>query len=230
MKKLTRVIVLCLIGGFLIFAMITSTTKKAPLTDKIWNQGMTLGDVNARNYFIVYTDLMCPYCNLYAQEVYRNEEDFEKYLKDNSILYEVRVTDMLYESNGIEFSQTSAEAAYCADREGKFWDFYHIALVALEEDYYSRGIGNSKTAPRIEDMTEDYWINLGKKVGLSNSFESCVKNGESLEELTEKTMKAASYSAGLPSYKFNSYETSGFDPSWDFEIIKQMYDAGLKSV
>ena len=229
MKKLTRIIILSLIGGLLVFAMITNTTRKTPRSETVWNEGMTLGSMDAKNYFIVYTDLMCPYCNLYAQEVYRNEDEFEKYLADNDILYEVRVTDMLYESNGIEYSKTSAEAAYCADRDGKFWDFYHAALTAIENDYYSRGIGNSKTAPKISDMTEEYWLNIGREVGLSDSFETCLKNGESLEEVSEKTGKASDNAVGLPSYKFNSYETSGFDPTWDFELIKQMYDAGLKS-
>ena len=227
MKKLTRILILVLIGGLLVFAMITSTTKKTPLSEKVWSEGMTLGNMDAKNYFIVYTDLMCPYCNLYAQEVYHNESEFEKYLEENDILYEVRVTDMLYESNGIEHSRTSAEAAYCANREGKFWDFYHAALVALEEDYYKRGIGNSKTAPKIEDMTRDYWLNLGKKVDLGDSFETCFTNHEVISEVEEKTTKAASVSYGLPTFKFNDYETSGFDPTWDFDTIKEMFAAGL---
>ena len=163
MKKLPRILAIVLIGGILLAAMITSTTKKTPLSEKIWNEGMTLGSLEAKNYFIIYTDLMCPYCNLYAQEVYHNEEEFEKYLEENDVLYEVRVTDMLYESNDLKFSRVSAEGAYCANREGKFWDYYHAALTALEEDYYNRGIGNSKTAPRIEDMTRDYWKNIAKK-------------------------------------------------------------------
>ena len=228
MKKLPRILAIVLIGGILLAAMITSTTKKTPLSEKIWNEGMTLGSLEAKNYFIIYTDLMCPYCNLYAQEVYHNEEEFEKYLEENDVLYEVRVTDMLYESNDLKFSRVSAEGAYCANREGKFWDYYHAALTALEEDYYNRGIGNSKTAPRIEDMTRDYWKNIAKKAGIGGKFETCFDNGEALEEIDKNTAKASSVAYGLPSFVFNKYETSGFDPTWDFETIKEMYAAGLK--
>ena len=230
MKKLGRILVLILIGGAIVAAMITSTTRKTPLSEKIWNEGMTLGSLEAKNYFIVYTDLMCPYCNLYAQEVYHNEEEFEQYLAENNILYEVRVTDMLYDANGIEFSRVSAEGAYCANREGKFWDYYHTALVSLEEDYYKKGIGNSKTAPRIEDMTRDYWKNIAEKAGIGGNFEACFDNGEALEEIDKNTTKANSVAYGLPSFAFNKYETSGFDPSWDFSIIKELYEAGLKSL
>ena len=229
MKKLPRILGLVVVGGLLLLAIITSTTKTTPLSEKIWDERTTLGSLDAKNYFIVYTDLMCPYCNLYAQEVYHNESEFEQYLADNGILYEVRVTDMLYDANGIKHSQTSAEGAYCAKREGKFWEYYHAALTALEEDYYNKGIGNSKTAPKIEDMTRAYWLNLGKEIGLSESFETCFNNREALEEINKNTAKANSVAYGLPSFAFNKYETSGYDPTWDFSIIKEMYDAGLKS-
>ena len=229
MKKIGRIIVLVAVGGILLLAIITSTTRVTPPSEKVWNEGMTLGNKDGKNYFVVYTDLMCPYCNLYAQAVYKNENEFEQYLADNNILYELRVTDMLYEGNGIEFSRVSAEAAYCANREGKFWDYYHTALNSLEEDYYSKGIGNSKTAPKISDMTRDYWKNIARKAGISGNFDTCFDNGEALAEVVERTHKATAVSDGLPTFVFNKYINSGFDPSWDFAIIKQMYDAGLES-
>lgn len=230
MKKIGRVLILTLICGIIVVAIITSTTKTTPISEKIWYDGMTMGDTNAKNYFVVYTDLMCPYCNLYANEVYKNEKEFEQYLADNSILYEVRVTDMLYEGNGVEESRPAAEGAYCANREGKFWDYYHATLEAIEKDYYSRGIGDSKTSPKITDITREYWKKIAHSVGLGESFDTCYDNKETVAEISERTYKASTaLESGLPTFAFNKFVSGGYDPTWDFDTIKEMYDAGLKS-
>ena len=228
MKRTARIVILIAIIALIFVAIFTSTTKTVDISTTIWNTSMTLGDAEtATRHYIVYTDLMCPYCNYYARQTLSYEDELKDYLAQHKILYEVRVTDMLYEGSGIELSRPAAEAAYCAAREDKFWDFYHEAISSLFKDYYDKGIGSSKTAPKIEDMTRDYWADIGERVGLGEDFQNCYDGREAVSEIAENTYKASSLTNGLPYFDFNNFSTGGFDPSWDFATITEMYDAGL---
>lgn len=229
MKKIVRIIILVAVFGLIFVALITSSIKKPELSKEIWNNSMVLGDTeNAVRHYVVYTDLMCPYCNFYAKTIMDNEEEFNNYISDHKIAYEVRVTDMLYEGSGVEMSRPAAEGAYCAAKENRFWDYYHTAVNSLFENYYSKGLGNSKTAPKITGMSREYWKEIGKKSGLGENFEKCFNNKESLAEVSDNTMKASSTAAGMPFFVFGKYSTGGFDSAWGWSEVEQMFNAGLK--
>lgn len=230
MSKVVRTTILIVIIAAFFGLFIYSSTRPVDISGKIWNENMTQGDVkNATRHYIVYTDIMCPYCNYYARTIQDNDEEFQKYLADNKIAYEVRVTDMLYEGSGVELSRPAAEAAYCAANENRFWDFYHKAIEHLFKDYYEKGIGYSKTAPMITDMTRDYWKNIGTEIGLSEEFVKCYDNGEAVATILENTLKASNFASGLPYFTFGKFSTGGFDPSWEWEDVKKMMlDEGLK--
>ena len=229
MKKLARIAALALVFGLIFAAIISSSIKPADVVAKVWNSQMTLGDPEtAVRHYIVYTDLMCPYCNYYGRVIQENDAEFQKYLEDNKIAYEVRVTDMLYESSGIEMSLPAAEAAYCAAKENRFWDYYHAALDHSFTDYYEKGIGYAKTAPAISDMTLDYWKNIGTEIGLGDSFTSCFNAEDTRSEVRENTAKAGSTVSGLPYFTFGKFSTGGFDPSWEWDTVKSMLNQGLK--
>ncbi len=229
MKRIARIIAVVGVFVLIFAAIVMSNTKSVDVASEIWNDAMVLGDKeNAIRHYIVYTDLMCPYCNYYARAVQDNEEDFLKYLEDNKIAYEVRVTDMLYEGSGVEMSQPAAEAAYCSVKEDRFWDFYHAAVNHIFTDYYSKGIGYSKTAPVISDMKRDYWLKIGEEIGLGDDFKTCFNEGLAVEEVRENTAKAGSRISGLPYFTFGKFSTGGFDPSWEWDTVKSMFNQGLK--
>ncbi len=229
MQKAIRVVALVAVFGLIFSAIIFSSVKPANIEEKIWNSAMVMGDpATASRHYIVYTDLMCPYCNYYAKVIADNDAEVQTYLAEHHIAYEVRVTDMLYEASGVEMSRPAGEAAYCAAREGRFFDYYHLALESLFDDYYVHGVGNSKTAPKISDMDDTYWLNIGKELGLGDSFADCFTNGQTSEELRENTYRAATVSAGLPHFVFGKYTTGGFDAAWGWSEVKAMFDAGLR--
>jgi len=229
MKKIARIVGLVVVFLLIFIAVISSNVKPVDVSGQIWNDAMTLGDATtAVRHYIVYTDLMCPYCNYYGKAVMENDEDFQQYLADNKIAYEVRVTDMLYEGSGVEMSLPAAEGAYCAARENRFWDYYHASLNHIFNDYYLKGYGYSKTAPMITGMTRDYWYSIGKEIGLSDAFKTCFKEGQAVSEVRENTYKASNYVSGLPYFSFGKFSTGGFDPSWEWDTIKTMFNEGLK--
>ena len=229
MKKVGRVVALVAIFGVIFAALVSSSVKPADVAGKIWTEAMTLGDAEtATKHYIVYTDLMCPYCNYYAKLVAENETEAKEYFAENKILYEIRVTDMLYEGSGVEYSRPAAEAAYCAAREGKFFEFYHEYLTRIFEDYYEKGVGSSKTAPAIADLSRDYFSGIAKKAGVEGEFEKCYEGREAVEEVAEKTVKASAVAQGLPYFYFGKFSTGGFDPGWEFDVVKSLWDQGLK--
>lgn len=227
MNRIWRTIAIAGVVILLFGVIIANSSPKQQPIDQVWHESATIGDKNGTNFYIMYTDLMCPYCDVFSRAVMENWDEFQEYLANNKILFEVRLTDYLYEASAIELSRAAAEATYCAMREDKFWDYYHGALTALWQDYHSKGIGDSKTSPAITNMPSDYWLKIGHKIGLADSFDQCVKNHETADELDDSTSRAIQVAEGMPYFKFNRFTTAGFDNNWGWDYVKRYLDAGL---
>lgn len=226
MKFLRNFAIIAVIVALFVLIIMNSSTKRNP-ADQVWREATTVGNLEAENYYVMYTDIMCPYCDVFSRAVMEHWDEFQAYLAEHDILFEVRVTDILYAS-GSTYSRAAGEAAYCAMYENKFWDFYHGVLTALWNDYHSKGIGSSKTAPHITDLPEDYWLKIGRKAGLGEQFEQCVTNHESTDELNTNTIRAAQVVEGLPYFRFNDFQTAGFGDGWGWDYAKLLLDAGLQ--
>ena len=230
MKKVLRIIGIVAVIALLIVAIVFSMKpEETPNSEKVWDEAMTIGNPDAKNYFIIYSDLVCPYCIAFENAIVENEEEFEKYITENDILVEIRLSDFLYEfgeTNPIH-SRYSALATYCAKNEGRFWDYYHLAVSTIWNDYFeSMGKSAFKTMSRIG---QEYWTNIGHKIGLGEKFDSCVENEDPLEEIEMNAEKSAKLTHGMPYFKFNNYTSSGFDLSWGWEYVKMYFEAGLDS-
>ncbi len=229
MKKALRIVGIVLIVGVLIAAIVASMNSKPSNAERVWDTEMTIGNLEAKNYFIIYSDLVCPYCIAFENAIVEHEEEFQKYIEENDILLEVRLSDFLYEygeTNPIN-SRYSAVATYCAKSQGKFWDYYNLAVTTVWNDYF-KSAGKSAVAS-MSKLGKDYWIEIGKEVGLSEEFENCVKNDEPLEEIKANAEKSAKLANGMPYFKLNSYTSSGFDLSWGWEYVLMYFQAGLES-
>ena len=210
-------------------AIIASMSGKPSNAERVWDADTTVGDLNAKNYFIIYSDVACPYCIAFENAIIENEEEFKEYIKKNDILLEVRVSDFLYEygeTHSIE-SLLGAEAIYCAKNEGKFWDYYDLAITRIWKEYFE----NSGKAAFTEfnKLGKDYWIDLGKEIGLGEKFATCVEKDETFNEVSANAEKSARLVDGLPYFKLNDYVSGGFDLSWGWDYVKMYFEAGLKS-
>lgn len=229
MKKAIRITGIIAVVALIIAAIVASMTAKPSNADRVWDTEMTLGNPEAKNYFIVYSDLVCPYCIAFENAIIEHEEEFQKYLEENDILFEVRLSDFLYEygeTNPIH-SRYSALGSYCAKKEGKFWDYYKLAVTSVWDDYFKTS-GKSAFS-KMASIGKDYWINIGKEVGLSEDFENCVRNEDTLDEIKTNAEKTAKLANGMPYFKFNDYTSSGFDLSWDYQYVLMYFQAGLES-
>lgn len=228
-KNFLRIFSIVAIAAIIIAAATISMNQKPSNAEMVWDEQTTIGNLDAKNYFIIYSDLVCPYCIAFENAIVENEDNFQKYITENDILVEVRVSDFLYEygeSNPIN-SHYSAVATYCAKREGKFWDYYNRAVTTVWGDYF-KSAGKSAVSSMAK-LGKDYWINIGKEVGLGDEFKTCVQNDDTLSEVEQNAKKTARLVTGMPYFKFNNYISSGFDLSWDYNYVLMYFQAGLES-
>lgn len=229
MQKIARIVGIVAIVGAIIAAMVISFNHKVPNSEKIWDQETIVGNIEAKNYFIIYSDIVCPYCVAFENAIIEHEDEFKKYIEENDVLLEVRLSDFLYEygqANPIA-SRYSAEAVYCAKKEGKFWDYYDHVIPTVWNDYFKDSGKNAFM--ELNSKGKDYWISIGKEIGLGSDFEKCVKEDETLIEIIDIAAKTARNINGMPYFKFNNYVSSGFDLSWGWEYVKMYFDSGLNS-
>ena len=227
--KILRVAGIIGIVVVLIAAIVASMNNKPSNAERVWDEATTLGEMEAKNYYIIYSDIACPYCIAFENALIEHEDEFKQYLKDNDILVEVRLSDFLYEygeSNPIE-SRYGAEAVFCAKKEGKFWDYYDLAVTKVWNEYFAK---SGKAAfTEFNKLKKDYWIKLGEKVGLGEDFAKCVEEDETLDEVMANAKKSAKLVTGMPHFKFNEFVSGGFDLSWGWEDALKYLEAGLKS-
>ncbi len=228
MKKILRILGIILLVGILGAAIISSMVKPSN-SEKVWDTEMTVGNPEAKNYFIIYSDIMCPYCVAFENAIFENEEEFDKYIEENDILVEVRISDFLYEYGEARAinSRYSALGTYCAKNEGKFWDYYKLAITTVWNNYFKKSGKNAFA--ELDGKDKNYWIELGKKIGLGETFESCVKNDETLDEIIANAEKTSKLANGMPYFKFNKYTSSGFSLDWGWDYVLMYFQAGLES-
>ena len=235
MEKVLRIIGLSVIGLIFVVVIIGATMKTNSGSSDIWDTATIVGNPEAKNHFIIYSDLVCPFCVAFENAIVENEEEFKEYIAENDIVVEIRMTDFLYEYGETRpmSSRYSAEATFCAKNDGKFWDYYNLAITTVWNDYF---LGNGKSAvTQMSALSKEYWIEIGKQVGLGESFENCVMNDESLDEVKDVTKRVSiqmskdANGGGMPYFKFNNFSTSGFDLSWGWDYVKLYFQAGLDS-
>lgn len=229
MKKALRIIGIVAVVGVLIAAIATSMNTKVPNAERVWDIETTVGNIDAENYFIIYSDIACPYCIAFENAIIENQEEFEQYIADNDVLVEVRLSDFLYEygeSRSVE-SLYGAEAVYCAKEQGKFWDYYDLAVTRVWDEYFKE---SGKAAfSDFNKLGKDYWIKLGEEVGLGEEFADCVNEDKTLDEVSKNAEKTSKLVTGMPHFKFNNYVSGGFSLSWGWEYVLMYFESGLKA-
>lgn len=226
--KILRIGALIAVVAVIVAAIGASLNQKPSNADKVWYEEMTLGSLEAENYFVIYSDIACPYCIAFENALVEHHDELEAYLAQNDILLEVRIADFLYqygESNPVQ-SRDAAVATYCAKEQGKFWDYYNHAVTRVWDEYFIRGKDAYKDFGKL---TRDYWLEIGDEVGLTEEFVSCVEEDRTLPAVAADAKKMTRMVTGMPYFKFNDYVLSGFDLSWGWEYVLMYFEAGLKS-
>jgi protein-disulfide isomerase len=159
------------------------------------------GPENAKVTIIEFSDFQCPYCKQFFDNTYRQ-------LK---VAYSDRVRfvyrDFPVASNHPE-AQAAAEAAECANDQGRFWE-YHDALFSNQDK-----------------LQASYYFELATQLGLDqHKFSDCLRSGKYTDEVAQDF--GAGLNAGVtgtPTFFINGRIVVGAQP---YQTFKQIIDQEL---
>ncbi len=190
----------------------TNATNTAVMA--LTSRDAILGQANAPVTMIEYGDYQCPFC---GEEFFAQTEPqiIQNYVNTGKVKFVFRDFAFL----GAE-STAAANAAQCANDQGKMW-LYHDALytakVADDQGGGSEDDGFFSTAELLK---------LGQQVGLNmTTFTSCVNNQSDLSIVNqEKTDATAQGVNSTPTFYINGTQVLGAQPYAQFQ---QTIDAAI---
>lgn len=158
------------------------------------------GDKNASVTIIEFSDFECPFCvKFYSQTLPQIEEE---YIKTGKVKFVYRDFPLSSHAN----AQKAAEAAECADEQGKFWEMHDLL--------FEKGV--SSGASSFKEYAEELGLNTKK-------FSDCLDSGKYEEEVQKDFADGQSYGvSGTPAFFINGIELVGAQPFSAFQqIIEQ---------
>lgn len=165
-----------------------------------------LGQANAKVTMVDFGDFQCPFCQRFFNDSFGSLKS--KYVDTGKVKIVFRHFPLPFHSN----AQKAAEAAECASRQGKFWE-YHDLL-------YKNGSGDG-TGLAIADLKK-YADGLGLNKGTlgfgKDKFNTCLDSGAAAAVVAQdiKDGQAAGVS-GTPTFFINGKIMVGAQPTTAFE-------------
>lgn len=167
-------VLVVLVGGlWLLIAAVNNSpsplTKIQKTAPDVTKDDYVRGDKSAKVTLIEYGDFQCPACGLYYPVIKKVEGDFKNDLK---VVYRFFPLTNIHQN-----AMVSAQAAYAAGLQGKFWEMHDM----LYENQ------NSWSDTQARDIFVDYANKLGLN---SKQFESDIDNEPTKNFITDQVNKA----------------------------------------
>lgn len=160
-----------------------------------------LGDKNAKVTVIEFADFQCPFCKQWFNAVEPN------LMKDYVNTGKVKFAFRQYAFLGQE-STWAAEAAECANDQGKFWDFHNYL-------YQNQGSENSGTFAK--DKLEAIAATLGLD---TNKFDNCLDTDQHAKDVADELAAGQkSGVTGTPATFVNGMMVAGAQPYTTFQSL-----------
>ena len=179
--------------------------------------GNTLGNADAKVTIDVYEDYRCTGCFAFRSEIEPTiEEDYIKTGEAKLVFHDFLTID---NGQGNTESRDAANAARCAEDQGKFWTM-HDWLFANQSPRELPGY-----------FTIDRLLAIGRAAGMDMSlFEPCVRDGVHNSEIAAEQAAAPSSITATPAIFVNDVlvlnpDNASYIP--DAEIIGKAIDAAL---
>lgn len=178
--------------------------------------GTAFGDPNAPVQIDVYIDFQCPACrdftNSTEAQIFTDMKDL---IDSGQVYYHVKMFPFLDQGTATQESHQSANAAMCADEQGKFWEMHN----SLFANWNSENAG-AFSPRRLKAMAES--INLDM-----TAWQSCFDANKYRSEIDKDYSEGKNRGvSGTPSVYINGVaQNPGFIPS--YEEIKAKVDSLL---
>ena len=172
-----------------------SVRLQSPKVEVAYDPARVSGDAKAPVTIVEFSDFQCPFC-----------QKAEPILKDLLAKYngQVKLAFLDFPMRSLHpQAQIAAEAARCAEQQGKFWQ-YHDVLFADQTKLDEAGLAQSARSLGLDE----------------NSFQSCLKSGKfkaQIEHDVQEGTKAGV--AGTPAFFIDGISLNGVQPEAEFEKI-----------
>ncbi len=194
----------------------TQPTVAAADLMKLTSRDAILGSANAKVTIVEYGDYQCPFCTKFFSET--QPQIVQNYVNSGKVRFVFRDFPFL----GAE-STAAANAAQCANDQGKLWA-YHDAL-------YSAKVADENKGGNENDgfYTMAVFLRLAQQVGVGNmgAFTSCVNNSQDANLVAqEKSDGTAGGVNSTPMFFINGVQILGAQPYSQFQTT---IDAAAKA-
>ena len=181
----------------------TASPSAAP---SVTQSGRVRGVATAAVTIDEYADFQCPACAQLARTT-------EKQLLSSYVAAgQVKLVYHYFAFLGQE-SNWAAEAAECANEQGRFWDMH-------DRLYESQGAENSGA------FTKANLKRIGAVLGLGASFASCVDSGKYTQTVADSTQQGAAQGVrATPTLVINGQRIEG---AASYEQLKPIIEAALR--
>ena len=181
-------------------------------TPSLTGSSKTIGNPNSKIAFVVFADFQCPICRQFAVTSGQQIED--QYVKTNKISFTYKYYPVV-DHGAIGESHWSAEAAECANQQGKFWE-YHDKLIAV---WVGENVGTFSKA-----NLKQYAVQIGLDPA---QFNPCIDNDQTYAVVQADETQAGTLGLpGTPSFLINGQY---YNPqSLDFSEFSHTFDSLLK--
>jgi protein-disulfide isomerase len=168
------------------------------------------GNASAPVKIIEFSDFQCPYCEMGYQTVKSVEQNYAG---------QVSITFMQFPLSFHPLAQKAAEAAECANDQGKFWEF-HDKL--FSDRSWTTDASNVPAAVL-------YYKSAAKGLGLDTAkFDACLDGGSKAAAVSaDQAIGSANGISGTPGFFINGLALKGYLP---YEQFKKYIDTELTAV
>jgi len=166
-----------------------------------------LGNSSAKVTIYEFSDFQCPYCQSFFSQTMGQIET--SYINTGKAKIIFRYFPLSFHAN----AEKAAEAAECANEQGKFWQYHDLLFKNGKSD------GTGLAVPDLK--------NYAGQMGLDqNKFNTCLDTGATAN-IVSADLKAGQNAgvSGTPTFFVNGTELVGAQP---FANFQQTIDAALK--
>jgi len=188
------VIILAIAGYFII----------KPNSEEINIDEPVIGISNAAITITEFSDFECPFCGKYSREVFPLIE--ENYIKTGKVKYIFRNFPLRIHKN----SDKSAQAAECANEQGKFWEYHKIL--------FERQLDWANNPEKLKDYAQELALDKER-------FDNCLDSGKYKWEVKQDFNDGLNLGiSGTPTFFINNIKVVG---AQSFDAFKQIIEQEL---
>ena len=169
-----------------------------------------LGPKNAKVVLVEFSDFQCPFCRKFWRETFLQIK--KEFIDTGKIKF-------VYRDFPLDFhpqAKNSAEAAQCANEQGRFWEFHD----KIFEEQEKKGEGTIQfTLQDIKKWASEIGVN-------SDKFNSCLDSGKYKSEVEKDYTEGSSYGvSGTPTTFVNGKPIVGAQP---YSVLKSEIENALE--